>query len=132
MLVRRSQRPSRVTRGSARVAWRIALPFSSTCMVRNFTIRNVRPLKPLRVWKNKIGPCESSLIKRAVSSISGESNSSTEAAPTRSKQRLTNCSVLVSGERCISAAHVVPTLTVAATEITSDIVVRQQINWDRD
>jgi hypothetical protein len=105
ILVRRSQRPSLVTRGSARVAWRITLPSSSTCVVRNFTIRNERLLKPLRVWKNKAGPCESNLIKRAVISISGESNSSSEAAPTTSKQRLTNCSVPVTRGSLSSSAQ---------------------------
>ena len=46
------------------------------------------PLNPCRVWVNRIGPAESILIKKAVSSIRGDSNTMAKAAAAMSRDLL--------------------------------------------
>src|SRR6266545_2953702 len=39
---------------------------ASAAIVRNFQIRNVRPLQPMRTWRKNTGPGESRLIRSAI------------------------------------------------------------------
>ena len=98
-LVARSQRPTRVTRGSSRNLC-TGLPSTSrttanVCasaswhMVRNLRTRNLRPPSPTRSCENRTGPGESSLTVAAIRSMAGARMVSTTAETTRSTARLT-------------------------------------------
>ena len=82
ILVLRSQRPTRVMRGSLRIlkigplfSFRCSISFirssASLVMVRNLIIRKRRLLKPTRSCTKKIGPRESSLIAIATRANKG-------------------------------------------------------------
>src|SRR5574337_1305758 len=58
-------------------------------MVRNLKIRNGRPSLPMRFWRKKTGPRESSVMSEAITRKSGQESASPMNAKRKSKRRLT-------------------------------------------
>src|SRR2546430_17212393 len=57
-------------------------------MLRNFIIRNSRPLSPTRRWTKSAGPGESSRMATAITAMRGLTRNRSRPAPTKSKARL--------------------------------------------
>jgi hypothetical protein len=85
----------------------MAVPFSTTVIVRNFQIMNSRPLKPMRHWRNITGPRESNLITKLTTASNGSSVTSPTPADAKSSARLVAISTLLSGA-CRGSVQWVP------------------------
>lgn len=87
MDVRRIKAPTRVMRGSERVA---CFTWVSSCMrmERNFHTRITEPFQPWRFCLNSTGPGEESLTAIAVAISSGLSNRMASPAAVRSRMAL--------------------------------------------
>ena len=93
--------PTRVTRGSALIlnigprvlvlAVELARSSSAPAFIeRNLKMRNGLPPRPMRSWRKKTGPRESSLMAIAVDDQQRRATRQHDAADDRSKTRFTN------------------------------------------
>jgi len=80
--------PTEVTRSS--LGWANRAVVASSCrMLRSFQMRNSRPLRPMRIWENSIGPGVFSFTARPAAKHSGSHRGNAASVKPMSVRRLT-------------------------------------------
>src|SRR5881396_3110333 len=77
----------------------------TTCMERNFMNVNGTPYRPIRFWRNRMGPGEESLIATAMARKMGDRMINAMALPATSMARLIRLDTFLAWSRCARSGY---------------------------